>query len=43
MEKKINELISKACELHDAVVKLIKAVYLLKQEINNEKGKESTK
>lgn len=37
MEKKINELITKLCELHDAVVKLIKAVYLLKQEIDNEK------
>lgn len=37
MERKINELITKLCELHDAVVKLIKAAYHLKQEIDDEK------
>lgn len=37
VEKKLNEFITKVNELHDEIVKLLRAVYHLKQEIDDEK------
>lgn len=37
IEKKLNEFITKLSELKDEVIKLARAAYHLKQEINDEK------
>jgi len=37
VEKKLNEFITKVCELRGEIIKLLQAAYHLKQEINDEK------
>jgi len=37
LKNKINELIVKASEIKEKVIDLIKAIYTLRQKINNEK------
>jgi len=37
LEKKLNEFIVKASEIKEEVIKLMKAAYQLKQEIDDEK------